>query len=107
MQRNCGYVSHNKHCSNTRSFKYGRVSFACFRTNLGCGDVVEDCRMQPLVNLPILLDRRHHLTVLVVRDAHCRVHHNRVCETLNEIRSVLGEQRQMPGQSCYLQVSLV
>ena len=36
---------------------------------------------------PVLLDKGHHLTVLLVRDAHCRVLHNGVKETLAELRS--------------------
>ena len=36
---------------------------------------------------PIILDRRHHFTVLVVQDCHTKVMHNGVKETLTEIRS--------------------
>ena len=38
-------------------------------------------------NNPILLDKNHHLATLVVRDAHCRVLHNGVHETLTEVRT--------------------
>ena len=36
---------------------------------------------------PVLLHKRHHLTLLIIRDAHQRVMHNGVKETLTEIRS--------------------
>ncbi len=36
---------------------------------------------------PILLDRSHHLTKMIVTDAHLRVLHNGVKETLTELRS--------------------
>ena len=36
---------------------------------------------------PVLLDQRHHLATLIVRDAHSRVKHNGVKETLAELRS--------------------
>jgi hypothetical protein len=36
---------------------------------------------------PILLDKNHHLTKLVVMDAHRHVMHNGVQETLAELRS--------------------
>ena len=34
---------------------------------------------------PILLDNRHYLTELIVQDAHCKVLHNRVKQTLTHI----------------------
>ena len=34
---------------------------------------------------PILLDNRHYLTELIVQDAHCKVLHNGVKETLTHI----------------------
>lgn len=36
---------------------------------------------------PILLDKKHHFTLLVVRDCHSRVMHNGVKETFTELRS--------------------
>ena len=36
---------------------------------------------------PIILDKRHHFTVLVVQDCHTKVMHNGVKETLTELRS--------------------
>ena len=36
---------------------------------------------------PVLLCKQHHLTLLIVQDAHERVKHNGVKETLTEIRS--------------------
>ena len=36
---------------------------------------------------PALLHKRHHITLLIIRDAHQRVLHNGVKETLTEIRS--------------------
>jgi len=36
---------------------------------------------------PALLPKHHHLTVLIIRDAHARVMHNGVKETLTQVRS--------------------
>ena len=36
---------------------------------------------------PVLLDKNHHLTKLIVMDAHCRVFHNGVKESLAQLRS--------------------
>ena len=56
----------------------------------------DDCRLRYLtenvevpfsVKYPVLMPRNHHLTMLIVKDAHGHVHHNGVRETLTEIRS--------------------
>lgn len=36
---------------------------------------------------PFLLDKRHHHTSLVIQDAHHRIQHNGVRETLTEVHS--------------------
>ena len=36
---------------------------------------------------PVLLDSQHHLTTLIICDAHERVQHNGICETLTELRA--------------------
>ncbi len=35
---------------------------------------------------PVFLDSQHYLTTLIVRDAHTRIQHNGICETLTEVR---------------------
>ncbi len=35
---------------------------------------------------PVFLDSQHYLTTLIVRDAHTRIQHNCICETLIEVR---------------------
>ena len=43
--------------------------------------------LPPSAQNPILLDSKHHLTSLLIWDAHKRVLHNGVRETLSELRS--------------------
>ena len=52
-----------------------------------CGGGLQNATLNYSAKHLILLDRRYHLTVLVVRDAHRQIHHNGVHEILNEIRS--------------------
>ena len=50
------------------------------------GRMLKSCLSSSAKN-PILLDRNHHLTKLIVTDAHLRVPHNDIKETLTELRS--------------------
>ena len=52
-----------------------------------CGGGLQNATLNYSAKHLILLDRRYHLTVLVVRDAHRQIHHNGVREILSEIRS--------------------
>lgn len=52
-----------------------------------CGGRVSNSDLPASAQNPILLDKGHHLTTLIVLDAHRRVLHNGVRETLTELRS--------------------
>ena len=52
-----------------------------------CGGRLQSADLPYSAKHPILLNKKHHLTVQVIRDAHYRVHHNGVRETLTEVRS--------------------
>ena len=51
-----------------------------------CGGRLANAEVPVAVKYPILLSRHHPLTTLVVQEAHKRVHHNGVKETLTEVR---------------------
>ena len=52
---------------------------------------------------PALLPKHHHLTALIIRDAHVRVMHNGVKETLTQVRSKYWviQGRQIVRQICW------
>ena len=52
-----------------------------------CGGRMSNADLSYSAKHPVLLPRRHPLTVLIVKDAHEKVFHNGVKETLIEIRS--------------------
>ncbi len=52
-----------------------------------CGGRMSNSCLSPAAQTPILLDKKHHLAALIVMDAHKRVMHNGVKETLTELRS--------------------
>ena len=52
-----------------------------------CGGRLHNTDLLYSAKHPFLLDKKHHFTVLVIRDAHYRVQHNGVRETLTEVRS--------------------
>ena len=52
-----------------------------------CGGRMGNSALAPAAKHPILLDKQHHLTRLIVMDAHKRVLHNGVRETLTELRA--------------------
>ena len=49
---------------------------------------MSNAELSPAAQNPILLDKKHRLTTLIVEDAHRRMMYNRVKETLVELRSV-------------------
>ncbi|KAL5472994.1 hypothetical protein EMCRGX_G027441 [Ephydatia muelleri] len=52
-----------------------------------CKGRLGNADLQENTKYPIFLNRKHHLTALVVQDCHTRVMHNGVKETLTEFRS--------------------
>ena len=52
-----------------------------------CGGRISNANLPYSAKHPILLPRHHPLTILIVKDAHEKVFHNGVKETLTEIRS--------------------
>ena len=52
-----------------------------------CGGRLQNADIPYATKHPLLLPRQHPFTLLLVRDAHSRVLHNGVKETLNELRS--------------------
>ena len=52
-----------------------------------CGGRMSRSSLPPSAQNPILLSKEHHLTTLLILDAHKRVLHNGVRETLSELRS--------------------
>ena len=51
-----------------------------------CKGRLSNADIPPSMKYPILLNKRHHLAILIVRNAHERVMHNGVKETLAEVR---------------------
>lgn len=54
---------------------------------LRCRGRMSNSALAPLARTPILLNKGHHITRLLVQDAHKRVLHNGVAETLAELRA--------------------
>ena len=52
-----------------------------------CGGRMGNSALAPAAKHPILINKQHHLTRLIVMDAHRRVLHNGVRETLTELRA--------------------
>ena len=48
---------------------------------------MDNSALAPAAKHPVLLDKQHHLTKLIVMDAHRRVLHNGVRETLTELQA--------------------
>ena len=71
-------------------FSTWQWQFGLFLDNNGvwrCGGRLTKADLPFTTKHPLLLDQRHHLTTLIVREAHERVQHNGVKETLTELRS--------------------
>ena len=73
-----------------KRFPTWKTQFGLFQDGRGlwrCGGRLQNADLPYSAKHPILLNKKHHLTTLVIRDAHRRVHHNGVRETLTEVRS--------------------
>ena len=66
-------------------FQSWHQQFNLFRDEFGvwrCGGRLSNANLPFNTKHPVLLDSQHHLTTLIVRDAHAKIQHNGVCETL-------------------------
>jgi hypothetical protein len=75
-----------------RDSRYGswRRQFGLFSDRqrvIRCGGRISNAEIQYETKHPIMLDRNHRVTRLIIEECHERVHHNGVKETLTEIRS--------------------
>ena len=71
-------------------FRTWQQQFGLFRDDSGvwrCGGRLSNANLPFATKHPVLLDSQHHLTTLIVIDAHMRAQHNGVCETLTELRA--------------------
>ena len=71
-------------------FKDWKGEFGVFSDPSGilrCGGRLGNAELSESQKHPVLLDASHHVTSLVIRACHERVHHNGVKETLTELRS--------------------
>lgn len=71
-------------------FSTWKVQFGLFQDERGlwrCGGRLHNANVPFTSKHPVLLDKKHHLTFLIVSEAHRRVQHNGVKETLTEVRS--------------------
>ena len=72
-----------------KDFDTLRCQFGLFLDDKGlwrCGGRLQNASIPFTAKHPVLLPRKHHFTALVVCDAHQRVSHNGVKETLTEVR---------------------
>ena len=72
-----------------KDFDILRSQFGLFLDDRGlwrCGGRLQNADMPFTAKHPVLLPRKHPFTALIIRDAHQRVRHNGVKETLTEIR---------------------
>lgn len=75
---------------NDKRFRLWKLQLGLFLDKVGvwrCGGRLSNSDLSLSTQNPILLDKTHHLTTLIARDAHKRVLHNGVQETLAELRS--------------------
>ena len=82
--------SAQRQLTSQKEFKTIQQQFNLFQDEKGiwrCGGRFSNVEVPFSVKYPVLMPRNHHLTMLIVKDAHGRVHHNGVRETLTEIRS--------------------
>ena len=82
-------ISAQQHSVGEKDFANQKQKFRLFEDDAGvwcCGGRLSNVDVPYSVKHPILLPRTHPLTGLIVRDAHDRVFHNGVKETLTEIR---------------------
>ena len=73
-----------------KEFQQWQKQFGLFQDDHGlwqCGRRLSNAEIAPEIKHPILLNRNHHLTTLIIRDCHERVMHGGVKSTLTELRS--------------------
>ena len=76
--------------SEDKCFETWKQQFGLFVGEDGlyrCCGRLSNADLIPSTKHPVLLPKKYHLTVLIVRDAHERVMHNGVKETLTELRT--------------------
>ena len=76
--------------ADTRNFQQWSVQFGLFQDQSGlwrCGGRLGNSDLPQTAKHPVLLDKGHHVTLLIVRDSHERVLHGGVKATLTELRS--------------------
>ena len=79
-----------KSLPNHKSFTQWRRQFGLFRDEdnlLRCGGRLQNADLPRPTIHPILLDKTHYITTLIIRRAHERVKHSGVKATLTELRS--------------------
>lgn len=72
-----------------KHFPEWQVQFGLFKDEdrlWRCGGRLHNADLPFATKHPVLLDRHHYVTLLIVRSAHLRVQHNGVNETLAEVR---------------------
>ena len=67
-------------------FKNCNSAFSVTNKVWRCGGRLGNANLPFKTKHPVFLDSEHHLATLIVRDAHDRVQHNGVSETLTELR---------------------
>ena len=70
-------------------FKIWQQQFGLFCDEFGvwrCGGRLHNANLPFETKHPVFLDSHHHFATLIVRDAHARVQHDGVSETLTELR---------------------
>ena len=71
-----------------KDFSMWKKQFRLFEVGvLRCKGRLENAEIPYTTRHPALLCKQHHVTLLIIQDAHKRVKHNGVKETLTEIRS--------------------
>ncbi len=78
-------------------FRLGKYNLVCSKMLREFGDVEEDWLRLPS-HLPqfVLLDQQHHLTPLIVLDAHFRVKHNSIRIEIQILGEELCEENSAP-----------
>ena len=73
-----------------KNFPMWETQFNLFKDDsqiIRCGGRLQNANLPFSSKHPILLNKKHYLTYLIVKNAHRRVQHNGVKETLTEVRS--------------------
>ena len=78
------------HMTEDKNFPTWKRQFGLYEDEQGlwrCGGRMSHSSLPPSAQNPIMLSKDHYLTMLLILDAHKRVLHNGVRETLSELRS--------------------